>query len=87
MSQKSSLKTVVAILLIIGALNWGLVGLGMLISQADWNVVTMLFRQWPTLQSIVYVLVGLAGVYKLVMFGRCGGCCSGQGATSGSCCQ
>jgi uncharacterized membrane protein YuzA (DUF378 family) len=58
---------VVYALVIIGALNWGLVGLGWLISSSDWNIVHMLVGQWMQVEAVIYVLVGLAGVYKLVM--------------------
>lgn len=57
------------ILLIVGGLNWGLVGL------ADINLVTMIFGSVPILVTIVYALVGLAAVYKLVMMVKGGGCC------------
>ena len=46
------------VLVIVGALNWGLVGL------AKFNLVAALFGQ-SILASIVYALVGLAGVYQL----------------------
>lgn len=60
------------VLLIVGGLNWGLVGIGMLIN-ADLNVVHMLLGSWSMLEGIVYVLVGLAAVYKI--FGcRCKKC-------------
>lgn len=51
-------------LVIVGALNWGLVGIGSLI-DANWNLVTLLFGTVPLLESLVYVLVGLAGLYEL----------------------
>lgn len=52
------------ILLFVGGLNWGLVGVGMLMN-ADWNVVHMLLGAWGTVEAIVYVLVGVAAVMKL----------------------
>lgn len=57
-------------LIIIGALNWGLVGVGDFIGQ-DLNVVTMILGSWPQVESLVYVLVGLAAVKKLVSGGKC----------------
>ncbi|HYM65418.1 MAG TPA: DUF378 domain-containing protein [Candidatus Sulfotelmatobacter sp.] len=51
------------ILVIVGALNWGLVGLGGLMGGANWNVVWMLLGSWPTLLNLVYVLVGLSGLW------------------------
>lgn len=79
MCQKSALGTITCILVTIGALNWGLVGLGWLAGGADWNVVHMLLGSWMKLEAIVYVLVGLAGIYKLV---KCSSSCN-----DGSCCK
>jgi uncharacterized protein len=45
-----------AVLVIIGALNWGLVG------TMRFNLVAALFGD-TVLSSIVYVLVGLSGAY------------------------
>jgi uncharacterized membrane protein YuzA (DUF378 family) len=65
-----------AILVLIGALNWGLVGLGWFFGGADWNVVHLLLGKWATLEAVVYVLVGLAAVYKLFAYPMCcGKCC------------
>lgn len=50
------LHPVFFILTIVGALNWGLVGL------FDFNLVSMLFGGIPALEQIVYVLVGLSAV-------------------------
>ncbi len=78
MCQKNPLGIVACILVTIGALNWGLVGLGWLAANgADWNVVHMLLGSWMQVEAIVYVLVGLAGVYKLVM---CSKGCSKDGS-------
>lgn len=46
-------------LVIIGALNWGLVALNM-------NLVMMIFGSWPMVETIVYALVGLSGIYLLL---------------------
>jgi len=60
------------VLLVIGGLNWGLVGVGMLLGS-DLNVVNMLLGSWPAVEGIVYVLVGLAAIMKI--FGcRCKKC-------------
>ena len=53
-----TLDVVAAGLVIVGALNWGLVGV------AKFNLVTALFGN-TILSSIVFTLVGLAGVYQL----------------------
>ena len=61
-------------LMIIGALNWGLVGLGWLLGGgANWNVVNLVLGQWMWLEAVVYILVGLAGLYKLFMYPKCCG--------------
>lgn len=52
------------LLVIVGALNWGLVGIGTLL-DANWNLVNLLLGSVPTLEALVYVLVGLAGLYEL----------------------
>ena len=57
--------TAAMVLIIVGALNWGLVGLGAYMGGQNWNVVELLFGVWPGLASLVYVLVGIAGVWAL----------------------
>lgn len=64
------------VLVIVGALNWGLVGL------FKFNLVMALFGSVPTLERIVYILVGIAGVVMLVGC-RCKTCKGGEG----SCCE
>ncbi len=49
------------ILLIIGGLNWGLVGLGDWFG-GNWNVVNLLLGSWPWLEALVYVLVGVSAL-------------------------
>ena len=63
------------ILLIIGGINWGLIGLGMLLGSSDWNVIRMILGGIPTFEAIVYVLVGIGAVVGI--FGcRCKKCAS-----------
>lgn len=50
-------------LTVIGALNWGLVGAGWLAGGADWNLVHMILGSSMQLEAIVYVLVGLSGLW------------------------
>ena len=59
------------LLVLIGALNWGLVGIGHFVGT-DLNVVNMILGGWPAVENLVYVLVGLSGVHKLVNSGKCG---------------
>ena len=65
------------VLVIIGGVNWGLVGLGMLLGKADgWNVVKMIFGSMPVLEGIIYVLVGIGAL--MMIFGcKCGKCKDG----------
>ena len=49
------------ILVIVGGLNWGLIGL------ADFDLVATLFGAMSVLSRVVYVLVGLSAVYIAVM--------------------
>ena len=59
MKKMATLDWVVFVLLVVGALNWGLVGL------ANLNVVEMILGSIPVLLKLVYILVGVAGVYKI----------------------
>jgi len=50
---------VAAILVIVGALNWGFIGL------LNWNLVTTFFGEMTTLTNVIYDLIGLAAIYAL----------------------
>ena len=62
------------ILVIIGGINWGLIGLGMLLgSLSNWNIVNVILGSVPVVEEIVYVLVGIAAI--MLIFGcKCGKC-------------
>lgn len=64
-------------LLIVGGLNWGLVGASMLLGSAtSWNLVAMIFGSWPVVEGVVYVLVGVSALISI--FGcRCAKCKDG----------
>lgn len=47
-------------LVIVGALNWGLVGV------FDWNLVTALLGTWEWAERVVYILVGVSALAMLV---------------------
>lgn len=51
------LKNIALILVIVGGLNWGLVGL------LEFDLVATMFGEMSMLSKIVYDLVGLAAVY------------------------
>ncbi len=60
-------------LLLIGALNWGLVGLGGFFG-GDWNVVTLIFGSWEWLVNLIYLLVGVSGAMMLMGGCKCAKC-------------
>lgn len=64
-----ALHMITFILVAIGGLNWGLVGLGWLVSGANWNVVTWIagYIGGMQVEAIIYVLVGLSTVWLLLM--------------------
>ncbi len=49
------------VLLIIGGLNWGLVG------AFSFNLVELIFGAVGWLLSLVYILVGLSAIYMAIM--------------------
>jgi uncharacterized protein len=59
--KKSTLDWIAIVLLLVGGLNWGLVGL------LDLDLVALLFGAIPVLQKIVYILVGASALYGIYM--------------------
>lgn len=51
-------------LVIIGAINWGLIGPFRL------DLVSLLFGNMTWLSRVVYTLVGISGMYLLSLYGR-----------------
>ncbi|MFR8548241.1 MAG: DUF378 domain-containing protein [Lachnospiraceae bacterium] len=51
-------------LVIIGAVNWGLIGIFKL------DLVNLIFGNMTWISRIIYTLVGLSGVYLLSLYGR-----------------
>lgn len=49
-------------LVVIGALNWLLIGL------IDFNLVDTLFGAGSILSKIVYIIVGIAGIWSLTFY-------------------
>ncbi len=64
MAKHKPMCLLVTLLLVVGGLNWGLVGLGGFAKQ-DLNLVHWLLGAWPQVEWIVYILVGLSAL----MFG------------------
>lgn len=52
------------LLVIIGAINWGLVGL------FEFNLVDFLFGVGSILSRIIYSLVGIAGLWCIALFSK-----------------
>ena len=55
--MNKNLHMVSFLLVVVGALNWGLIGL------LNFNLVETLLGSMPALENLVYVLVGLSAVY------------------------
>lgn len=53
------IDTIALILVIVGGLNWGLVG------AFDLNLVTAIFGVGSLLAKIVYILVGVSSIYMI----------------------
>jgi len=60
----SVLDWIALVLLIIGGLNWGLVGL------FSFDLVAAIFGEMSVLSRIIYVLVGLAALYTIYLVSR-----------------
>ncbi|MFZ2803844.1 MAG: DUF378 domain-containing protein [Patescibacteria group bacterium] len=67
------------VLLIIGGLNWGLVGI-----NPSWNVVHLILGNWMWLERVVYILVGVAAIAMLFVCKCCMTCMSKDKKMMGS---
>ena len=57
-----TIKIIAIILVVIGGLNWGLVGL------FNFDLVAAIFGAMSVISRIVYILVGLSAIYLVVIF-------------------
>lgn len=57
-----TLDVIVVILIVIGGLNWGLVGF------FNFNLVDTIFGAGSVGARIVYIIVGLCALYRLLMW-------------------
>ena len=55
-----SLDIISLIIVIIGAIVWGLIGL------FNWNLITAIFGDGTVITRIIYIIVGLAGLWQLM---------------------
>ncbi len=53
------IDTIALILIIIGALNWGLIGI------FEFNLVEAIFGAMTWLSRIIYILVGISGLWGI----------------------
>lgn len=59
-----ALNLITLLLVIVGGVNWGLVGL------FDFDLVAALFGDGSAMSRIVYTLVGLSALYQIIPFSR-----------------
>lgn len=62
--KMNALDWIAFILVIIGAIVWGLIGV------FKWNLVTAIFGDMTALARIIYILVGLSGLYLVATSGK-----------------
>ena len=54
-----TLQKIALVITIIGAINWGLIGL------FDFNLVATLFESVPVIEKIIYILVSITGLINI----------------------
>lgn len=59
MKEKGTPFCIAMILVLIGGINWGLVGL------VNLDLVALLLGSMPIIQKLVYILVGLSAVFVI----------------------
>jgi len=64
MNKLTNIDWLTMVLLIIGGLNWGLIG------AFDFNLVNTILGAWPVVETIIYILVGLSAIYVAVVSTR-----------------
>ena len=64
--MSKALDILCLLLVIIGAVNWGLIGF------FRFDLVAFLFGEMTLLSRIVYAVVGICGLYLISLFGRIG---------------
>ncbi|MDQ1274871.1 MAG: uncharacterized protein QG610_443, partial [Euryarchaeota archaeon] len=64
MAVRNPVDLIALILVIVGGLNWGLIGL------LDFNLVAAIFGEGSAFSRIIYILVGLAALYTIYFVTR-----------------
>lgn len=72
MQRSKIIDGITLTLTIVGAINWGLVGL------FGFNLVAFLFGEMSWLSRIIYIVIALCGLYLITFFTNCGGTCSDE---------
>lgn len=60
MESRKMVHMVAFLLMVVGGLNWGLVGL------FNYNLVNMLLGSMPMVEKVVYILVGASSLYVML---------------------
>ena len=58
------IDTIVLILIIIGAINWGLLGF------FQFDLVAAIFGDMSTFSRIIYAIIGICGLYSISFFAK-----------------
>jgi len=74
-----AIRFIALLLMVIGALNWGLVGF------FHYNLISDVFSGAPGFVRFIFAIVGLAGLYGLGCLFRC--CCACQCGSGCGCCK
>ena len=64
MKKVRTIDKMVFFLLLLGGLNWGLVGV------FSWDLIGAIFGYMSAVTRIIFVLIGLAAVYRFVIWAR-----------------
>lgn len=63
--KKCTPAKIAYVFLLIGGINWGLIGLGAFLSK-NWNIINLILGRVPRIEWIVYVLVGIAAIIAII---------------------
>jgi uncharacterized membrane protein YuzA (DUF378 family) len=64
MKNAQVVQTIAMIFLLIGGINWGLIGI------FEWNFIANIFGYTSVLTRTIYALAGLAAVYRIFVWVR-----------------
>ena len=62
--RTNGLDYTILTIVIIGAINWGLIGF------FGFDLINVVFGNMTLLSRIIYAIVGLSGIYALTYYGR-----------------